>query len=68
MVIILNLPNLPRGQILPNPHFLSDAEKIMKDAKDKEQRLFQIKLEIFSCISGGIMGFLTSLFFWLISK
>lgn len=68
MVLILNLPKLPKGSIIPNPQFLSDAEQLIKDNEAKKQRKFEIKLELFSCIAGGIMGFVTSLIFWLITK
>lgn len=62
------VPKLPQGPIIPNPHFLSDVEKLIKEVEEKKQRDFAIRLEIFSCICGGIMGLITSLLFWLITK
>lgn len=64
----MNIPNLPKGPVIPTPHFLSDTEKLIKENEDKQQHKFEIKLEIFSCICGGIMGLITSLIFWLITK
>ena len=34
----------------------------------KEQRRHDYMVALFGCVGGGVMGFLTSLLFWLITK
>lgn len=64
----MQLPNLPRGSIIPQPNLVTNAEKIINENKAKEQRKHDYKVALYGAVCGGIIGLITSLSFWLITK
>lgn len=59
---------LPVGSLIPQPRTFPDLEKIEKAEEAKKQRKHDWIIAIFSTISGGIMGLISSIIFWLITK
>lgn len=64
----MQLPSLPRGSVIPNSSSISEIEKIIQENKIKEERIHDYKIAIFSTISGGIAGFISSMLVWLITR
>ncbi len=64
----IEIPAIARGAVLPHgveaELMNQEKEKILR----KQQRRHEWRMEIFSLIGGGIMGFITSLIFWLIER
>lgn len=64
----MKLPPLVKGQVVP----YNVQEKQLQDERENSRRKIQYRhdwlIAIFSVVGGGIMGFLTSLIFWICTK
>lgn len=61
-------PKIKLGSINPIPNRISEFDEIVKQEELRKQKNHDWKIAIFSTLCGGIMGFITSLTFWLLSK
>lgn len=63
----IEIPAIARGEVLPH----GIGEELMKQEKEKillkQQHRHDWRIAIFGVVGGGVMGFLTSLLFWLIT-
>lgn len=57
-------PSIVAGEVVP----CSVYEKAAQEEKEKKQRRHEWAIAIFGVIGGGIMGFVSSLIFWLCTK
>lgn len=64
----IEIPAIARGEVLPHSVELETMMKEKEKLLLKKQRRHEWRMEIFSLIGGGIMGFITSLIFWLIER
>lgn len=62
------IPDIAQGKVVPDIVWMKE----MEEAKEKELRKKQFRhdwrIAIFSLLGGGIMGFVTSFVFWIITN
>lgn len=62
-------PVMATGKVIPGGILTPEKIKELKETERiKKQNAHDWKIAIFSTIGGGVMGFITSLIFWLVTK
>lgn len=63
------MPKMATGTVIPGGLMTSEKIKELKEQEQiRKQHLHDWKIAIFGTLGGGVMGFVTSLIFWLITK
>lgn len=64
----MRIPNIVSGKVIPSGVDLEIIKQEKENMIRKQSRKHDWIIAIFSVIGGGVMGFLTSLIFWLCTK
>lgn len=62
------IPKMAQGTVAPDSVHFMELDKIQKEAEKRSQRRHDWRIAIFGVFGGGIMGLITSIAFWLLTR